>query len=125
MTKRELLNRLAIAMIDWQADMRSDIVAHYHRSPTLDRLRRQLLMTWTMQRMTRTMLEAHKALGERSLVEHWREILATLDADQRAVLADIQAEDRAADQGKLEHGRIVEAGIAAQLKAAKETAPSE
>lgn len=44
MNSRDLLNRLVNALVDWQADMYSDIVAHYHRSPLLDRLRRQQLI---------------------------------------------------------------------------------
>jgi hypothetical protein len=71
MTNRQLLNRLACAMIDWQADMLSDIIAHYHRNATLDRLRRQLLVSMTMHRMVRAMLDAHTERG--SLDTRWRE----------------------------------------------------
>jgi hypothetical protein len=89
MNDRDLLNRLVKAMIDWQADMRHDVVAHYHRSPMLDRLRRQCLVNMTMRHMVRMML---KARVEDGIADNWREMLTVLEADWRAINADIDKE---------------------------------
>ena len=91
MTRDQLLSALANRMIDMAADVRSDVPAHFHRSASLDRLRRIHIVCLKLEPMFRALAEHVRQSDRGNARTGLLNFADTLDAEWRAIARDIAA----------------------------------
>ena len=99
MTRDQLLSALANRMIDMAADVRSDLPANFHRSVSLDRLRRLSIVCLKLEPMFRALAEHISQTDRGTAHTELLKFADTLNAEWRTLARDIAAlEDNARRQ---------------------------
>ena len=91
MTRDQLLSALANRMIDMAADVRSDVPANFHRSASLDRLRRLNIVCLKLEPMFRALAEHISQTDRGNAHTDLLDFADTLNAEWRDIARDIAA----------------------------------